>query len=429
MTQLNKSGITRRGLLRGATAMGAAALILPAGMRAASAAPKKGGVLRIGMGHGSTSDSLDPGTWDNAYSQVFASARHNYLTEIDADGQLMPELATEWSSPDATTWTFKIREGVTFHSGKTLDAGDVIASLNHHRGEDSESAAKPIVSSIVDMKADGSHTVVITLEAGNADFPFIISDYHLAILPAKDGKIDPMTLDGCGGYVVDSFEPGVQATLSRNPNYWKSDRAHFDGLEILPIVDAAARQNALLSGQVDVIDRVDLSTVHLLERAPNVNILSVSGTQHYVLPMDSRAAPYSDNNVRLALKHAINREELVDKILNGYGSKLETTTRSVCSNRYFAKRLSWSSIATIRTRRSSTSRRLASSVSGRGTVERSPTPLSAVQWTRRFSISEKAAAAGINIDRGARAGNDGYWSRRLDGEALCRPVYWGGQAH
>ncbi|MEC7962184.1 MAG: ABC transporter substrate-binding protein, partial [Pseudomonadota bacterium] len=139
MTQMNKSGITRRGLLRGATAMGAAALILPAGMRAASAAPKKGGVLRICMGHGSTSDSLDPGTWDNAYSQVFASARHNYLTEIDADGQLVPELATEWSSPDATTWTFKIREGVTFHSGKTLDAGDVIASLNHHRGEDSES--------------------------------------------------------------------------------------------------------------------------------------------------------------------------------------------------------------------------------------------------------------------------------------------------
>lgn len=323
MTSSNtpKSGISRRGLLRGATAMGAAALILPAGMRAAHAAPKKGGTLRVGMGHGSTSDSLDPGSWDNAYSQVFANARHNYLTEIAADGQLVPELATEWSaSADAKVWTFKIREGVTFHSGKTLDANDVVASINHHRGEDSESAAKPIVASIVDLQAADATTVVFTLEAGNADFPFIISDYHLPIMPGMDGKIDPASLDGCGGYVVKSYEPGVEATLTRNPNYWKSNRAHFDAIELLPIVDAAARQNALLSGQVDLIDRVDLNTVHLLERAPSIKTLSVSGTQHYVMPMDSRAAPFSDNNVRLALKHAINREEMVEKILNGYGS-------------------------------------------------------------------------------------------------------------
>lgn len=420
MTQMNKSGITRRGLLRGATAMGAAALILPAGMRAASAAPKKGGVLRIGMGHGSTSDSLDPGTWDNAYSQVFASARHNYLTEIDADGQLVPELATEWSSPDATTWTFKIREGVTFHSGKTLDAGDVIASLNHHRGEDSESAAKPIVSSIVDMKADGSHTVVITLEAGNADFPFIISDYHLAILPAKDGKIDPMTLDGCGGYVVDSFEPGVQATLSRNPNYWKSDRAHFDGLEILPIVDAAARQNALLSGQVDVIDRVDLSTVHLLERAPNVNILSVSGTQHYVLPMDSRAAPYSDNNVRLALKHAINREELVDKILNGYGSVGNDHPIGV-SNRFHASELEQRTYDPDKAKFYLKEAGLSSL-----DVELSTSEAAFGGATDTAVLfSESAKAAGINLTV-KREPADGYWSNVWMQKPFVAS-YWGGR--
>ena len=161
--------------------------------------------------------------------------------------------------------------------------------------------------------------MVFTLNAGNADFPFIMSDYHLAIMPAIDGKIDPLSTDGCGPYVVDSFEHGVEARMSRNPNYWKTDRAHFDGVELLPIVDAAARQNALMSGQVDLIDRVDLNTVHLLERAPNIKIVSVSGTQHYVFPMDSRAAPFDDNNVRMALKHAIDREEMVEKILNGYG--------------------------------------------------------------------------------------------------------------
>lgn len=419
MTTKTNNGISRRGLLRGATAMGAAALILPAGMRAASAAPKKGGVLRVGMGHGSTSDSLDPGTWDNAYSQLFAYSRHNYLTEIDADGQLAPELATEWSSPDAQVWTFKIRDGVTFHSGKTLDAGDVIASLNHHRGEDSESAAKPIVSQITDMAADGM-AVVITLEAPNADFPFIISDYHLPILPAKDGMIDPMTLDGCGGYIVESYEPGVEATLKKNPNYWKSDRAHFDGLEILPIVDAAARQNALLSGQVDVIDRVDLSTVHLLERAPNVNILSVSGTQHYVMPMDSRAAPFSDNNVRMALKHAINREELVAKILNGYGSVGNDHPIGV-SNRFHAGDLEQRTYDPDKAK-------FYLKEAGLDSLEVELSTSEAAFGGATDSavlFSESAAAAGITINV-KREPADGYWSNVWMQKPFCTS-YWGGR--
>ena len=85
------------------------------------------------------------------------------------------------------------------------------------------------------------------------------------------------------------------------------------------IHDDAARQNALISGEVDYIDTADLNTVHLLERAPGINILSVTGTQHYGLPMDTRAEPFDDNNVRMALKYAIDRQQLVDTILNGYG--------------------------------------------------------------------------------------------------------------
>jgi hypothetical protein len=102
--------LSRRGLLKGASALGAASLILPAGMRKAQAEPNAGGILRIGMGHGNTGDSLDPAIWDNAYVQVLASAIHNYLTEIDTDGSLIPEIAESWeASADAATWTFVIR--------------------------------------------------------------------------------------------------------------------------------------------------------------------------------------------------------------------------------------------------------------------------------------------------------------------------------
>jgi hypothetical protein len=189
MTKLITPGISRRGLMRTAAAATAAGLILPGLGGAARAEPKRGGIFRVGIGHGSTTDTLDPGLWDNLYVQVFAAARHNQLIEVDADSQLAPEIAESWESDDGATWVFKIREGVTFHSGKTLTIDDVLASLNHHRGDASTSAVKPFFDAVTDIRADGQNLVVV-LNAPNADFPYLMSDYHLPIMPAVDGKID-----------------------------------------------------------------------------------------------------------------------------------------------------------------------------------------------------------------------------------------------
>jgi len=81
---------------------------------AVAAAPKKGGHFRVGMGHGSTTDSLDPATWENGFTQMtFGYGTNNHLTEILPNGQLSPELAESWeASPDAKVWTFKLRKGV-----------------------------------------------------------------------------------------------------------------------------------------------------------------------------------------------------------------------------------------------------------------------------------------------------------------------------
>ena len=210
--------ISRRGVLQGAAAVTAAGLILPHGAKPARA-QTRGGTFRIGIGHGSTTDSLDPGLWEHLYVQTFGATRHNYLIEVDADGQLAPEIAESWDSADGQTWVFTIRQGVTFHSGKDVTPEDVVASINHHRGDDSTSVVKPLLAAITDVRADGN-TVVVTLEAPNADLPYLMTDYHVPVMPAVDGRIDPNSTDGCGGYIVESFEHGVQATVTRNPNYW-----------------------------------------------------------------------------------------------------------------------------------------------------------------------------------------------------------------
>ena len=153
-----------------------------------------------------------------------------------------------------------------------MTADDVIASLNHHRGEDSKSAGKSLLDPLQEsMKKTGKHEVTFKLSAGNADFPFILSDYHFAILPDFNGSMDWQAGFGTGGYVIQKFEPGVRATFKRNPNYWKAGRAHFDEVELISLIDTTARQNAAMNQEVHVIDRVDPKTVHLLSRNPNLD--------------------------------------------------------------------------------------------------------------------------------------------------------------
>ena len=315
--------VSRREFIRlavaaGVTAAGAAALY----DKALAASPKKGGHFRQVLTGGGSSDVLDPAqTLDSYMINVSSGQLRNNLTEIAPDGQLAGELAESWeATPDAAKWTFKLRKGVEFHNGKSMGANDVVNSFNHHRGEDTKSAAKGIVKPIENIRADGNHTVVFELAGGNADFPFLVSDYHLTICPANaDGSMDWQSGVGTGGYVLEKFDPGVTTIVKRNPNYWKEGRAFFDSVENLFISDVGARTNALISGEVDCIPNLDLKTVHLLERDKNIHVFPVNGNKHATLPMLTDIAPFDNNDVRLAIKFAIDREELLRKILKGQG--------------------------------------------------------------------------------------------------------------
>lgn len=413
-------GLSRRSLLQGAAAITAAGLILPASARPLRAEPKKGGVFRIGIGHGSTSDNHDPGLWDHLFVQVFGLARHNYLLEVAADGNLVPEVAESWGSDDAQTWVFKIREGLTFHSGKPVTPEDVVASLNHHRGDASTSFVKSYFDPVTEISING-RDVVIKLSAPNADFAYAMSDYHMPIMPEVDGKIDVTTTDGCGAYVVDSFQPGVQATLKRNPNYWKADRAHFDEIVILTILDPAARLNALMTGQVDTIDQIDPASIAMLEQRGAARVLSIPGNAHYCFPMDSRSAPFNDNNVRMAMKYAVDRQELVDKVLAGHGMVAQDNPIGP-ANRYFFSEMETKTYDPDKAK-------FHLKQAGLDKLEVSLSTANAVfsgAVDAAVLMAEKAAPAGItiNVDR---VPDDGYF----DNVWMKKPFvasYWGGRA-
>jgi peptide/nickel transport system substrate-binding protein len=288
----------------------------------ARAQPKQGGFAKFGLAHGATTDNLDPAGYPDTFTQTaFWGAMSNSLTEVDAKGNIQPDLAESFEpSNSAVTWIVKLRKGATFHNGKAVTSDDVVASIRYHMGEASKSAAKTLLDSVTDIKADGPDTVIFTLKSGNADFPYILSDYHFVIMPSSDGKADWQSGVRTGAFVLENFEPGVSAKLKRNPNYFKNGRPYLDQVEFIAIGDVAARMNAITTGEVDYIGRADLKTLDMLQGAGNVEILELTGYGHYTLPMNVTIAPFDNLDVRTAVKWAIDREEIAKKIFLGHAT-------------------------------------------------------------------------------------------------------------
>lgn len=412
--------ISRRGLLK----TGAAAGVLAATGMPLRAAPKKGGRLRAGLNGANTSDSWDSRTHSDLFMIASSGgAVFDSLTMTAADGSLQGELAESWeASADAKTWTFNLRQGVTFHNGKAFGADDVIASLQMHIEDGAKSAAKPIVSAITDMKKVTDHQVQFTLGSGNADFPYLMSDYHLMIFPA--GMIQEAIAKGIGTglYQVEAFEPGVRMLATRYPNHYKGDSAgFFDSIEYIAINDSTARMNALMTGQVDTINRVDIKTEALLKANPMVRIQEVTGNQHYSFPMHSQTAPFNDVNVRRALKYGVNRQEMVDKILLGHG-QVGNDTPIGPANQYYASDLEQLEYDEDKAKFYMKEAGLTSLDIDLSASDAAFT--GAVDAAQLYQASAKSAGININV---VQEPSDGYWSNVWLKKPWCA-CYWSGRA-
>jgi peptide/nickel transport system substrate-binding protein len=317
-TSREGSAMSRRSFIA-ATAGASAGLALSRPRQLfASEGPQKGGHFRLGMIEGETTDSWDPRLTGTTYMVHVNFQTRNCLVEIGPGMRLEPELA-EVIEPRSggSKWAFKLRKGVQFHNGKSLTPADVIYSINLHRSADTKSGAKALLKSVRDVATEGSDAVVFTLDAANVDFPYILADYHFVIVP--DGTQNFSEGMGTGGYVLEDFRPGVSTRVRRNPNYWKQNRAWFDSIDTINITDGSARNSALLAGSVDAIVQTDPLTADLLAKKSGFQLIEVTGTQHVTLPMDTQLAPFNNNDVRLALKHSVDRNRLVKTLLRGHG--------------------------------------------------------------------------------------------------------------
>lgn len=380
--------------------------------------PTKGGNLRMGLSGASSTDDLDPATYTSTYMQNVGLQIFNTLVEIDEHGTVQPALVEEWL-PNATAdrWTLKIKKGVSFHNGKGLTASDVVTSLNHHRAEKSTSAAKAYFSTVEDIAASGTNEVTITLSSGNADMPYLLADYHLCIFP--DGS-NPREGVGTGAFTLEKFEPGLRTITKRNANFWRDDRGFVDSVETIAINDATARSQALLGNQIDLMNRVDPKTVQFLKQHENVNIHNVSGGGHYYFVVRCDQTPYSNVDVRLALKYAIDREQMVRNVALGFGS-IGNDHPIPAFNPYFSSDLAQHTYDPDRAK----FHWQRAAVDGPVTISIANAAFpGAVDAAALYS--EQAAKAGIvlNVDR---VPDDGYWASTWMKKPFCGS-YSGGRA-
>jgi peptide/nickel transport system substrate-binding protein len=310
--------LTRRSFTLGLGAAGAAAALGLPGAAPRAETPRRGGRLRAAMSTQSAADALDPAKFSAGIDIGRGYQFYNLLVRMDAALEPQPELAESFeSNGDATRWTFKLRRGVTFANGKTLTAEDVRYSIQRHLIEEVGSSGKPQVEDVTEIKVDDADTISFTLKAPNADFPVNLADFHMFIVP--DGTTDFSKAVGTGPFTLAEFQPGVRSVGLRNANYWKESRPYVDEVEWFAITDPNARLSALLAGDVHMIAELDPKAIAAVEQSGNAAVLSAKAGQYVDFVMMADRAPTEARDLRLAIKHLLDREQYLATVYKGFG--------------------------------------------------------------------------------------------------------------
>ncbi|TCK99902.1 peptide/nickel transport system substrate-binding protein [Shimia isoporae] len=327
------SRISRRSLLTS----GAAAGVLAASGLALSAAPKPGGTLRAVLPGGSLQDSWDARTHSGLFMMAAAhGAVFDCLTEIGPDGALRGELAEGWeASPDARVWTFDLRKGVTFHNGKPFVADDVLETFSMHSRE-SGSAVWPLLASVSEIRKITPHQVQFELDAPNADFPYLLSDYHLVIYPAGYVELAMIGGIGTGMYRVEDFAPGEAFRASRVNGHYKDGKAgFFDDLEFLS-ESSEKGMRLLRDDATDTVAQISPIQAAQLADWRSGSLQRINGNAHVSLAVTT-AGP-EGSHLRRALQHGVDRRALLDDVLLSHGD-IGRDTPVGPANQYFDAKL------------------------------------------------------------------------------------------
>jgi len=329
--ELVSGRIGRREFLRHGSALGlsvpilgsiAGAVGLPLLTRPSYAAAP-GGTIRVASQV--PAGKIDPVTVDDQGGLMMLHQAGEFLSISGPDLKLKPWLAESWKpNEDGTVWTFKIRQGVKFHNGKTMTAKDVVASVERLADPKNSSNALSVFKgtlSVGNSKQIDDYTVQFHLDAPNGNFPYLVSsdNYNLIIIPADYAGDFEQNFIATGPFRLEKFTPKVGASFVRNDDYW-GEKALPDRTVWSFYDSQQAMALALQGGQVDVITQVPAVGSQGLLNDPNLQIITARSCACEQVHMRVDMDPFKDKRVRQAIALTLDREGIVKGLFQGRGN-------------------------------------------------------------------------------------------------------------
>jgi peptide/nickel transport system substrate-binding protein len=318
--------MTRHAALLGATAI--------VGLSIATMAHAQDETLTIGLASEPT--SMDPHYHNLGPNNMVALHIFDRLVGQDENQRLVPGLATSWEAIDDTTWEFKLREGVTFHDGSAFTADDVVCTFERAPNvPDSPSGYGTYITGKTVEKVDDLTVHIKTAEA----YPLMATDVSTIPIISDETGCEATTEEfnqgvaavGTGPYKFESYTPGASIVMTANEDYW-GGAPEFDRVEFRPITSDPSRVAALLAGDVDMIDGVPTTDIETLEARDDVELAQGVSNRVIYLHMDQFREdspfvtakgggditnPLLDPRVRRAISKAIDRDAIVERVMEG----------------------------------------------------------------------------------------------------------------
>ncbi|PID36078.1 MAG: ABC transporter substrate-binding protein [Rhodobacterales bacterium] len=254
------------------------------------------------------------------YANVFEG-----LTRFGPDGAVLPALAHHWEvSEDGLIYTFHLERGVTFHDGTDMNAADVVFSLDRARAEGSTNAQKPLFAGIEKVEAIDPLTVQVTLSEPNGNFLFNMA-WGDAVIVGEESIAEAATHPvGTGPFAFTEWVGGDHVTLTRSDSYW-GDAPALASATFKFISDPNAAFAALMAGDVDAFPNFPApETLAQFENNPMFKVIRGSTEGETILTMNNKSGILTDVRVREAIAHAINRAEIIDGAMFGFGTPIGT---------------------------------------------------------------------------------------------------------
>ena len=320
-SQVAEAGFSRKVSRRDILKLGAIATIGAASTTLAGcggAASSVGSQLVHGATGGGLKDTLDPHFPVTMPDIARVRSLYEPLLRFTPDYQVEPCLAVETEhNANATEWTFKLRDGVTFHDGRPLTADDVKFSIERMADPNNPAPYMADVAPTIDLAASRAvdpltYRMVLTEPHGFIDK--LLAQYSLGVVPADFDLSHPI---GTGPFKYEQFVPGARSRFARHDGYWDV-MASVESLVIIDFSDDAAKVNALLAGQVHTIDNLPAYLADTIDtQGAHTLVSETGGWVPFTMRVDT--APFSDVRVRQAMRLIVDRQQMIDQALSGFG--------------------------------------------------------------------------------------------------------------